>query len=737
MRNRMTNSFGDTQPNIGDAEDGFQPDHRLVWLFAAMLLPMLVIAVRLFWLQTVIPDRFLAEFRRTVIDYESIAARDGRIVAQSSVLAYDKEQYEVHAHYRWLEEPANDAWLRRHVRAELRKASSEPVDPAAARQRVLERRDSMWAELARLANVPPAELALQREETQTRVERIIESVNRRHRERNSQAGEPSQQNEATIPGWFAKLQKAVTTNPRQRHDERIIVLEELDYHQILADVPLKLAAQIQAAPERFPGLRVQLTSRRHYPAGSLAAHIVGTRTQMRSKDKDADSFEADGNAVADLPDSRVGRTGVELAYDERLRGIPGLRKITRNRSGEIVDTEVIREPQSGQDVSLTIDPRLQARAEELLEVALQTPVEDEASGASHLPQGGCVLVLDVHTGSIRAAASAPQSDLNLLADGDARRWQQALGDPRRPLLSRITQVALPPGSVFKPLTAIAAVESGIANPRGHFACQGYLDHPRSHRCLLFRHTGHGHGHVDLASALAQSCNVYFFSAARHAGANALLNWTDRFGFGNPTGIDLPFERSGNVPSLGRGRIAGPTRRNNTELLGMSIGQSRLLVTPLQIVRMMAAIANGGFLITPHITGDDGPTIVGSTDSTQTRVLKRERIPDLQEATLREIHRGLVAAVDSPLGTGYQSVRLAEVQIAGKSGTAEVGGNLADHAWFAGYVPANRPRFAFVAVIEHGGSGATMAGPVARECVQAMLDLHLIEPASIARTAKAD
>ena len=222
-----------------------------------------------------------------------------------------------------------------------------------------------------------------------------------------------------------------------------------------------------------------------------------------------------------------------------------------------------REPVAGRDVTLTIDPRLQRTAEELLDsavkrVALQSDRRE--------PSGGAIVVIDVHNGEILAAASAPRFDPAAFAGDDSARREALLADPAHPLFHRAIQMALPPGSVFKTVTAVALLESAGLDPAATFYCQGYLKQPDRQRCAVFVRHGTGHGDVTLAEALAESCNVYFFHHAEKLPPQALVDWARRLGFGQPTGIDLPGEARGIVPapdSIASSRaMAGtrPTRR---------------------------------------------------------------------------------------------------------------------------------------------------------------------------------
>lgn len=574
----------------------------------------------------------------------------------------------------------------------------------------------MWRKLIAMGELDREALRVRCLRVQKRVERIAGSVNRRRDERRTLSQQPKSR-EPGFAGWVAQFKDEITSPPDRGSLAPIVIQEELAYHAVAGDVPVEVAAEIQAHPELYPGLRIRETTTRTYPTGSIAAHLVGARTR-----------------VADSDDPhRVGRSGVERSFDGRLRGIDGERTVKYNRRGEVISSRVNREPVSGRDVVLTVDLRLQKSAESLLDQALEGSAEPSTVTESSLPAGGCAVVIDVHSGEVLTMANAPRYDLNLLTQANSAEWKATVKDPRHPLFPRATQMTAPPGSVYKVLTAVAMLEGGGLDGDEHRLCRGYLDRPDRHRCYIYRHHGVGHGEVNLRSALAQSCNVYFFEAARAMGPAPMVQWSQRFGFGQRTGIDLPFERGGNLPAPPDKNAPGQNSKRwyPGDTLGLAIGQSRLTVTPLQVARMMAAIANGGYLVTPRAVDQDGAdsNALGSSFAAS----QRRRIRGLSSGTVEQIRRGLFSAVQDPGGTGFKTVRLDSVSIAGKTGTAEVGKTRRDHAWFAGYVPANRPQYAFVVMLEHGGSGGESAGPVAKKLVQAMINHDLLETDTIAQS----
>jgi penicillin-binding protein 2 len=252
-----------------------------------------------------------------------------------------------------------------------------------------------------------------------------------------------------------------------------------------------------------------------------------------------------------------------------------------------------------------------------------------------------------------------------------------------------------------------------------------LHHTDRLRCPIFTRHGKGHGQVTLSDALCESCNVYFFHHAVALGPNPLAEWARRFGLGRPTGVDLPGDASGTVPTPTTIHELEGHAWRTADTQSLAIGQSSLQVTPLQVVRMMAAVANGGLLVTPHVIRGLGLPQLADGQSTADladdpiRIPPPQPIPGLEPSTLATIREGLKRVVSDPSGTAHGTVDLDSIAIAGKTGTAQTGGGRADHAWFAGYVPAEEPKLAFVVVLQHAGDAAEAAGPVANRLVRQM------------------
>lgn len=803
MQNQPTSIYAANQPaRNGAAWDmDAEPALRLAWLFVVMVLPLLVVAGRLVQLQWFLADGFAVEERSESISFEPIPSRHGRIIAaDGTVLAFDEERFQVLVHYRWLEEPPNERWLRDEAMTRLSRAERRDKQKlAAAMQVVLDRREEMWSSLAEITDRKPSELAELRQRVQKRVERIFKLVDERHSQHQRDNASKKDELATSSDGKSLVLSDAwdvvkheLTTSPNRERRDSLRIPEQSDYHILLENVSSQECADIETQPDRFPGVRTDVITRRVYPHGRVAPHLVGHRGEIDQAELEVRRKRyPHGDPLDYRAGDSMGKSGVEQSYEEVLRGVRGQRKIVRDRNGIVTRIEVVEPPKIGRDVILSFNVAIQEQATALLTEI----VEGEVTAEKKRPPGACLVAMDVQTGEILAAATAPTFDINDWLSGNSDVREALLADARRPMFPRATQMKLPPGSVFKTVSAVALLESGLIDPDRPIECVGYLDTPKKNVCYTFTHYGHGHYATDLTKALAASCNVYFFKAARTIGPQPLVDWADRFGFGHSTGVDLKGEVSGHLPrppqqsaatlanSNATGRRSKKMSGVGVELasheqsvddvtvdtlpispwdsespaiekenpsaskkpepwypgstLGLAIGQDRLTVTPIQVARMMAAVGNDGFLVTPHVVREIAAAPETEPASGRRPVTKslspsepidpvRRRIEGLSDGTLARVREGLEQVVSATYGTGFKTVRMKEVQIAGKTGTAETGkkGGL-DHAWFAGYVPADRPQVAFVVVLEQAGSGGKEAGPVAKKFVQLLLDQKVI------------
>ena len=706
------------------------PRRRVRICLVAFLVLVGVVLGRVVQLEVSQGAAFRAEAARPLTRRQSLPGVRGRILAgNGAVLAYDKKILALAVHYRRLQDPPDPRWLRWQARSKLSRAErKDPQRVAAEEARVRAERVELGRRLADLSGLSTDQWNRRAARIQARVERIAENVNRRHRRTgttqpgNSSAAPP----ESLLERLGAFTLEVLRASMDDSTPQRITVAEELDYHVIVEDLPLAVVAEVEADPERYPGVKILQRRRRAYPAEDLAAHLLGHLGPVAE-----DELEGDPGDNPYRPEDRLGRMGLEQQYEHLLRGRPGVLVERTDRGGRILSSFRQIEPGIGRDLVLCLDPPLQQAAETLLQSALDRRVIHRPEAE---PAGGAIVVMDVDTGAILAAASAPGFDPNLFAGTSEAQLEALFSNPAHPLFDRVAKMAIPPGSVFKTVSAAALLQAAAVEPEEPFACQGYLNHPDRWRCAIYRRHGVGHGEVTLVDALAESCNVYFFHHAGQLGPEPLVDWARRFGFGRPTGVDLPGEAAGTLPDPSTIRQLEGHAWRTADSQALAIGQSSLQATPLQVAVMMAAVANGGQRVTPHLASGLGLPELADGQSTADlaeiaddpiRIPPPRPIPELDPATLAAIREGLRRVVADPRGTAHGTVDCESIPIAGKTGTAETGADRADHAWFAGYVPADRPELAFVVVLEHAGDAAEAAGPVAKRLVLAMHQLGVL------------
>ena len=419
--------------------------------------------------------------------------------------------------------------------------------------------------------------------------------------------------------------------------------------------------------------------RRTYPAGALASNVLGYVGEISEEELKAGSEK--GYAGGDL----IGKTGVERFYEDDLRGDAGeeaLEVDARGRRLRVLDSRPARK---GKDIRLTLDMGVQKLAVELL------------SG-----HRGALVAMDVRDGAVIALASTPTYDNNPLAWGVSdREWNSILSDPARPMLDRCISGLYPPASTFKAFMSLAALEEDMITRSASFFCGGALRLAgRSFRCWRRG----GHGTMNVLSALQHSCDVYFYQVGMRMGIDRLTRWGRKFCLGEPTGIDLPGERPGTLPNPDWKKRRFKENWYQGDTVNYSIGQGYVLLTPLQLARVYAAIANGGKLVRPYLCAQNYSEPIDMR---------------LTPAKLSLVQKGLDYVVKR--GTGARAGRFG-VTVAGKTGTAQ-NAHGDDHALFAGYAPAEAPRYVAVAVVEAGKHGSSVASPIVGEILAHILN-HL-------------
>ncbi len=457
----------------------------------------------------------------------------------------------------------------------------------------------------------------------------------------------------------------------------------LKHEASMADI-----AFVEAHRTDLPELELILMYRRRYPPDGLGAHLFGYVGEA-SKDE----VEQGGYALGAI----IGKMGLERHFDRILRGEDGERRVIVDSRGKEVAKLDDKRPVAGHPIRLTLDADVQFAAEQAM-----------------AGRQGAVVALDPRTGDILAFLSHPNFDPNVFAIRvQPDEWRALTDDPSKPLLNRVTQAQLSPGSTFKVITMTAALEEKLFDPNTFTVyCPGYANHyGRNFQCWK----PGGHGSVNLHRALVESCDVFFYQVGRRLGIERIARYSQQFGLGSPTGIDFPGEKDGLVPSPEWKQRTQKQPWYEGETISVAIGQGPVLVTPLQLAYAVGGIASGGVFARPRL------------------LLEPEEPPQVKHVPLRD---DTVATLTDALwgvvnenGTGT-SARLENIDVGGKTGTAQLvgydtlkrlgraaGGRLVDNAWFVGLAPRRNPEIVVAVLLEHGEHGAS-AAPIAREVIRA-------------------
>lgn len=509
------------------------------------------------------------------------------------------------------------------------------------------------------------------------------------------------------------------------------------------DLSRDIVAELKQHASEMPGAEVVTQPVRYYPYKNVGAHLLGYTSEIDAEtlakyqppgyDQMTSEERQKVNPLAYVQGDIVGATGVEHSWESYLRGQRGWEKRVvdargRYRTGpeaeRLLDTPSRQEPLSGRDLRLTVDMELEQSVERSLRA--------HAAGA--------VVVVDVRTGRLLALYSKPDFDPNDLAGGSGRdRIREAFNklytDPLRPMLDKTMSGVFHPGSTFKPFSALAALEDHLVPPLDKERCDGFLSFGRR----IF-HCTHVHGKVDMHEAIAESCNIYFFKLAEAVGMDRIARIANEFGLGQKTGIGVNPEAAGRIPTRSwyALRYKGQFRIGFT--LNTSIGQGATTVTPLQLALAYAALANGGTVYSPQLVRAVETSDGAIVQDFPPRVRQKAKVAP---ENLARVNEALYGVVNEEKGTAFP-VRDRTLEVAGKTGTAQTGyvnpGNddpkkawylSRDHAWFAAYSPAKAPEIAVVVLVEHGGSGPTVAAPIAMQVVK---EYHRIQAQRAAKAA---
>ena len=438
----------------------------------------------------------------------------------------------------------------------------------------------------------------------------------------------------------------------------------------------------------LPVLELMMVQRRRYPHGEMLANTVGYVGEVSPQDLD----QSDGHY---RPGDIVGKAGLERQYNDQLEGTDGLRRVVVNSVGKVMRTLDNVEAIPGKPIQLTIDLDLQSVAE-----------TDFAN------KEGALIAMDAHTGEVLAMVSRPTFDPNDFAVRvPSKEWASLNTDHETPLLNRAIQAQLAPGSVFKVVMAAAMLESKALPATYTAYCGGSaVFYGRTFHC------DHVHGEVDLHKGIVASCDVYFYNVGKLLGIDRISHYASGLGLGQRTGIDLPGEEAGLVPSEEWSERVNHHKWYPGSTISVSIGQGAVTATPIQLARMIAAVANGGTLIPPHL-------LKNATG------LKSASFP-LSDDTVQQLTDGMWGVVNEPGGTTSGQVKLQNIDFSGKTGTAQtesfelqnkLGKKLKENGWFVGFAPRRNPEIIVAALVQAGGFGSTSAAPIVRDVVKAYYD----------------
>ena len=461
-------------------------------------------------------------------------------------------------------------------------------------------------------------------------------------------------------------------------------------------------ARIEVNTTDLPGVEINEGQSRHYPFGEDTAHVLGYVAAVSEK-------EITGDPLLELPGFRIGKAGIEKFYDLPLRGVGGNSQVEVDALGRVIRELSRKEGQPGTELALTID------------VGLQKFVNRRLSGKS-----AAAVIIDVHTGDILALASTPGFDPNAFNKGlSENEWQALLANPRAPLTNKVINGQFSPGSTFKMVVALAALEKGIITPESSFFCSGSIELGNAEFHCWRKGS---HGTVKLLKGITESCDVFFYEIAKRTGVDQIAKMARRLGLGRKLGLDLPSEHAGLIPTRDwkRKTYGIPWQQGETLIAG--IGQGYVLTTPLQLAVMTARFVNGGFGVMPRLTAVE--SVSGDPDAISGKDL------GLLPEHLRIIREAMTDVVNSPMGTAFKArIKDQGFEMGGKTGTVQVRRitkaereqgirknkdlpwKHRDHAIFVGFAPVSEPRYAAAVVIEHGGGGSSVAAPIARDIMR--------------------
>ena len=489
---------------------------------------------------------------------------------------------------------------------------------------------------------------------------------------------------------------------------------------IATNVSDEVVAQISERNSDFPGISIETKAARTYLAGSMAAHVIGYTGKIKEEEYKANKDDYD---IDDI----IGKTGIEYVFEKYLKGTDGEKQKEMAVDGTITGEYVSKNAIAGSDVVLTIDSNLQKTTEESLENCINK-IKNGGFSQRYDAQGGAAVVMNVNTGEVLATASYPTYEPQWFVGGISQEnWAYLRDDTRHPQLNKAIQSTYAPGSTFKMVTAIAGLETGVITTKEKINDTGiYKKYNSEWKCWYYTSYHRGHGYQNVTQALQHSCNYFFYETGDRMGIDNLSKYALHFGLGNKTGIELPNEKSGAAASketyakIRNGATMGPG-----DTLNASIGQGDNNFTPMQIAKYISSIANGGTVVNPTIIksvlNSDGTEV--SKDEIRKYTNEKLGIVDtddgitISDESIEVAKEGMRMAASEAGGTAYNIFKNFNIEVAGKTGSAEAGkdsnGNELVNPWIVCFAPFDNPEVAVVVMIENGGHG-NYAAEVARD-----------------------
>ncbi len=507
---------------------------------------------------------------------------------------------------------------------------------------------------------------------------------------------------------FRRLTGLITIAPKQQSEIEQALQSRLNRKPLMVKEYLSWAevTRVEYHIPDLPGTYIEQGQVRHYPLGEAASHLIGYVGRVTEREMEKEGLDKQ-SPLYRLPESKIGKNGIELLYEKRLRGKAGARHVEVNASGLPVRELKLQPGEKGETLNLTIDRELQAYAAERMG-----------------NESGAIVVMDAISGALIALVSMPAFDPNRFSKGiSTDYWQSLKTNEKNPLLNKALSGLYPPGSTYKMLVGLAGLKEGVTDPHRSIYCPGHFYLGR-HRFNCWKPGGHGA--VNMKDAIAESCDTYFYTIGHEMGITPIIDMSRRFGLGKTSGLGLIGEKAGLLPTPEWKKRTYNVPWVKGDTVNASIGQGFVLTSPIQLAIMGARLVNGGRAVSPHLFHEE------------TKPAPRIEV---EPSHLALMLRGMNAVINADNGTAYhQRIKQENYNFGGKTGTSQVrrltvrGQDQSDLPWrlrhhglFVGYAPVEEPRFVASVVIEHGGGGASAAAPVARDVLLKLQQLADANP----------